>query len=294
MLKLRHLFLLALLASPWANAMKAVFWQPQLRDNSVTSAQWSGLMQTLRQQGFDTLVLQWSQYGSAFTGEADQQQLSQRARAAKAAGLNVIVGLHADPDFFSRQKQSAAALSHYLGRLRVADIQQAKRWTAFAPDGWYLSAEIDDLNWRSPEKREQLLSWLKETRQQLATLDDRPVWISSFFAGNMTPQSYAALLSEIKQQRIGVWVQDGHGVKSLTPAQRQLYLAEAAGCHSSSPASGVVYEIFDVMPGKTFSAQPLDQKAMATQLAQTSACGKDSLWFSLRYLPAAQGILQHR
>lgn len=294
MLKLRHLFLLLMLASPWANAMKAVFWQPQLRDASVTAEQWSGLMQTLRQQGFDTLVLQWTQYGSAFTDDAGQQQLRLRAGAAKAAGLKVIVGLNADPDFFSRQKQSAAALNHYLGRLRVADIKQAKRWTAFAPDGWYLSAEIDDLNWRSPEKREQLLRWLKDTRQQLAKIDGKPVWISSFFAGNMTPESYAGMLAEIEQRQIGVWVQDGHGVKSLTPTQRQLYLDSAAGCQASTPARGIVYEIFDVLPGKTFSARPLDAKAMSAQLAKTSSCGKDSLWFSLRYLPAAQGILQHQ
>lgn len=297
MLKLRHLLLLVMLVSPWANAMKAVFWQPQLRDSSASAEQWSTLMQTLHRQGFDTLVLQWTRYGTAFADESGTQQLTLRAAAAQAAGLKVIVGLHADPDFFSRQKQSAAALEHYLGRLRVADLQQAQRWadaSSFKPDGWYLSAEIDDLNWRSPERRALLLSWLGDTRQLLAKRDSRPVFISSFFAGNMTPESYAGMLTDIKNRGISVWVQDGLGVKTLDKTQRQLYLDAAAGCRTNAPARGIVYEIFDVTPGKTFSAQPLAEKERATQLAQSSACGKDVLWFSLRYLPAAAGILHYR
>lgn len=296
MLKLRHLILLMMLISPWACAMKAVFWQPQLRDSSVSAVQWATLMQTLHRQGFDTLVLQWTQYGTAFANDNGHQQLQQRAAAARAAGLKVIVGLNADPDFFSRQKQSAAALKHYLGRLRVADLQQAKRWSEeadFRPDGWYLSAEIDDLNWRSPQKRAELIAWLGDTRQQLAQHDDRPVYISSFFAGNMAPDGYAALLTEIEKLGIGVWVQDGLGVKTLNPAQRQLYLDAVAGCHATTPARGIVYEIFDVTPGKTFSARPLPAKQMSAQLGKPSRCGKDGVWFSLRYLPAAQGILHH-
>ena len=122
MRNLRPLILLLLLAVPLANAMNAVFWQPQLRDNSVTLTQWLSLMQEVRQQGFDTLVLQWTQYGSAFSDEKE------------------------------RQKQTGAAREHYLQRLRVADLHQLKRWNAaFQPDGWYLSAEIGDLNWHNPE-----------------------------------------------------------------------------------------------------------------------------------------------
>ncbi|HEY2452422.1 MAG TPA: DUF4434 family protein [Scandinavium sp.] len=297
MLKLRHLFLLVMLASPWANAMKAVFWQPQLRDMTVSEAQWTSLMQALRHQGFDTIVLQWTQYGSAFTDEKSHQQLQQKATVAHAAGLKVIVGLNADPEFFSRQKQSTAVLSHYLARLRVADVQQAKRWlmaSDFRPDGWYLSAEIDDLNWRNPAARTELLAWLGDTHKQLATLDSSPVYISSFFAGNMTPESYTGMLAEIEKRGIGVWVQDGHGVKALNQPQRQLYLSSATGCQAQTPARGIVYEVFDVVPGKTFSAKPLPPKHMSGQLAQTSACGKDALYFSLRYLPAAQGILQYK
>lgn len=292
MLKLRHYLFLLLLASPLVNAMNGVIWQPQLRDTTVSPTQWTALMQNLHRQGFDTLVLQWTQYGTAFSNAQDSQWLQLRADAARKAGLKVIVGLHADPDFFSRQKQSAAALSHYLTRLRMADLRQAKAWNpVFQPDGWYISAEIDDLNWRNPAARAQLIQWLRDTRQQFAALDTKPLYISSFFAGHMTPEGYSRMLAEIRQTGVQVWVQDGYGVDKLTPTERQRYLTASAGCEGLTPASGTVYELFKTLPGKTFSAEPLPTAAMKSQLAARSECNKDRLYFSLRYLPAANGIL---
>lgn len=51
----------------------------------------------------------------------------------------------------------------------------------FQPDGWYISAEIDDLNWRDVSVRAPLLKWLKDSRQMLQAVADKPVYISSFF-----------------------------------------------------------------------------------------------------------------
>lgn len=291
-MKLRHLLLLLVLASPLANAMNAVFWQPQLRDASATQAQWASLMNKVHQQGFDTIVLQWTQYGTAFADVKERQQLQQRAADAKAAGLKVIVGLYADPDFFQRQKQTAAAQANYLSRLRVADIKQAKAWSAHI-DGWYISAEIDDLNWRTPEARAQLQQWLGTLHSQLIAVNNKPVYISSFFAGNMTPDSYSQMLAQIHQLGIQVWVQDGRGVNVLSKQVRDLYLDVSAGCQHLTPASGIVYEIFQVIPGKTFSAAPLAAEELTSRLAQKSACGKSTVYFSLRYLPIAKGTLEH-
>lgn len=86
-------------------------------------------------------------------------------QVAQQAGLKLIVGLNADPEFFMHQKQSSAALESYLNRLLAADLQQARLWSAapgVTPDGWYISAEIDDLNWRSEAARQPLLTWLNK------------------------------------------------------------------------------------------------------------------------------------
>ncbi|MCS2148360.1 DUF4434 family protein [Scandinavium manionii] len=291
-MKRRHFLLLLALFSPLACAMNAIFWQPQLRDNSIPPEQWRSLMQNVHQTGFDTLVLQWTRYGEAFSNDKELTLLQMRAKDARAAGLNVIIGLHADPDFFQRQKQTAAALMNYLNRLRVADIQQAKKWSAYA-DGWYISAEIDDLNWRNPEARAQLRQWLSTTRTQLTAVDNKPVYISSFFAGNMTPESYSRMLAEIHQLGLQVWVQDGEGVNTLTKPERALYLNASAGCQSLTPAQGIVYELFQTLPGKTFTATALSSTELTARLTQKTACDKDRIYFSLRYLPLAKGTLEN-
>lgn len=285
--------LLCLFASPLASAMQGIFWQPQLRDSSVTASQWAALMRAVQRQGFDTLVIQWTRYGEALNDETSRQQLIQRAIAAKRTGLKVIVGLYADPTFFQRQQQSGAALTHYLQRLLVADLRQSRAFTTddFQPDGWYISAEIDDLNWRQPAAQRALLAWLADARQRLTAGGKIPLYISSFFAGNMTPAGYGQLLAGIRQRGVGVWIQDGQGVGTLTPDERQRYLEAATGCTRSTPGSGTVYEIFQQLSTASFSARPLAASVLSARLAQASGCGKDRLYFSLRYLPAAQGIL---
>ncbi|HBN1812686.1 TPA: hypothetical protein L1194_004855, partial [Escherichia coli] len=54
-----------------------------------------------------------------------------------------------------------------------------------------------------------------------------------------------------------------------------------------------VYELFVAGKGKTFTAKPKPNAEIASLLAKRSSCGKDTLYFSLRYLPAAQSILEY-
>ena len=200
MRKFIFVLLTLLLVSPFSFAMKGIIWQPQNRDSQVTDTQWQGLMSQLRLQGFDTLVLQWTRYGDAFTQPEQRTLLFKRAAAAQQAGLKLIVGLNADPEFFMHQKQSSAALESYLNRLLAADLQQARLWSAapgITPDGWYISAEIDDLNWRSEAARQPLLTWLNNAQRLISDVSAKPVYISSFFAGNMSPDGYRQLLEQV-------------------------------------------------------------------------------------------------
>lgn len=290
---LRFLLLALMLASQGASAMTGIFWQPQLRDNQASSESWLSLMQAVRGQGFDTLIVQWSRYGDAFASADETTWLVERTAAARRAGLKVIVGLYADPDFFTRQHQPEQALENYLDRLRASDIAQLQHWleaAKVAPDGWYISAEIDDHNWRSAAKRQPLLKWLNNTRSSLSELTDKPVYISSFFAGNMDPQEYAQFMQQLRDSGLHVWIQDGSGVGKLTDAQRQLYLNASAGCNKGA-AEGIIYEVFKSQPGERFSAVPKSRAEINALMAAPTTCGKNRLFFSLRYLPAARNIL---
>jgi len=275
----------------WAQAFSAVMWQPQLRDRQIPPAQWQQLMQQLPKQGVDTLVLQWSRYGDALNDPADQQWLLARAQDARHVGLKLAIGLYSDPEFFSRLHQPDTAVTQYFDRLRREDRQQAAQWVKIlgtnAISGWYLSAEIDDLRWRNPAAQQLLVNWLTKSHQDLVQIADKPVVISSFFAGNMAPQQYRDMLNLLAGSGVKLWVQDGRGVGKLSAAQRQLYLDAIAACPTPA-ASAVIYERF-ISQADGHSFAPMTGSAPA----KVKGCTKDSVLFELRYLPEAHGIMEY-
>ena len=295
MKKYSHLFSLSLLlllfAAPFSHAMTGIFWQPQSRDNRITDAQWNQLMLSVKQQGIDTLVVQWTQYGDAFSNPEQQDALLKRLRIASTAGLQLVLGLNADPSFFSSQKQSDITLNHYLSQLKDRDIQQALHLSKELQgkfSAWYISAEIDDVNWRDQSRLSLMKTWLNSTKSELNRIDDKPVYISSFFSGNMSPDSYGTLISEIKDTGLKVWIQNGEGTQVLTPKQREIYLNKSSGCDTETPALGVIYELFNIKKPNSIKSHSDYEKLLNT----SSACKKERVFFSLRYFPISSHIME--
>lgn len=277
-----------LLVVPFASAMNAVMYQPQLRDTTVSDAQWQSVLSKLKGQGIDTLVLQWSRYDDAFTGGESRAWLERKAQLTTASGLKLVIGLAADGQFFERQKQPMPALENYLNHLRANDVAVAKRWVEVlgeqAISGWYISSELDDRHWRTPQMQQVAENWMNNTRLSLAAVADKPVAVSSFFAGNMTPDSYRKWITTLNHSGVKVWMQDGAGTQVLTETERALYL--------QAPSAGKVIELFrQDKQAETFKAQPApaayQQKLLSTPVPQ----GQDRIFFSLRYMSAANGVL---
>lgn len=277
-----------LLVVPFASAMNAVMYQPQLRDTTVSDAQWQSVLSKLKGQRIDTLVLQWSRYDDAFTGGESRAWLERKAQLTTASGLKLVIGLAADGQFFERQKQPMPALESYLNHLRANDVAVAKRWVEVlgeqAISGWYISSELDDRRWRTPQMQQVAENWMNNTRLSLAAVADKPVAVSSFFAGNMTPDSYRKWITTLNHSGVKVWMQDGAGTQVLTETERALYL--------QAPSAGKVIELFrQDKQAETFKAQPApaayQQKLLSTPVPQ----GQDRIFFSLRYMSAANGVL---
>lgn len=281
-----------LLALPGvALAMNAVMYQPQLRDRAV--AGWPQIFAGLRERGIDTLVLQWTRYGGAFAEGEDRRWLAQRLIEARQAGLALVLGLDADPDFFLRQRQPGAALDAYLRRLGGDNARLAESWRqqlgADAIAGWYLPAEVDDVNWQEPARLALLRRNLQ--RQRLWLGDDKPVYLSAFFSGHAEPARYATLLAALSGTGVRIWVQDGAGTGKLSAAERRRYLAPLSSCDDAS-AAGVVSEVFVQQgPDTQFSARPMAAEAQRRLLAAPQPCGRDRVLFSLRYLYWLDGRL---
>ncbi len=150
--------------------------------------------------------------------------------------------------------------------------------------GWYISSELDDLRWRDPQMQQAALSWLSKTRLSLAAVANKPVAVSSFFAGNMTPDSYSKWVTTLSHSGVKVWVQDGAGTQMLTAAERALYL--------KAPSAGKVIELFrQDKQAKTFKATPAPAEYQQKWLATPVPPGQDRVYFSLRYMSAASGVL---
>jgi hypothetical protein len=207
-----------------------------------------------------------------------------------------VLGLDSDPAFFQRQEASPAALDAYLLTLSRRNVEVARRWIddlgSEAIVGWYLPIEIDDRRWRDPAVRRRLQDYLVAERRQLDGIAQRPIYVTSFFAGNMTPSRYAELLADIQRSGVRAWVQDGAGTGRLGQGERELYLGAASSC-AESHARGIVYEIFrQTGEDKAFSAAALPAVEASAALAQRAPCGGDSVFFELRYLPEMATVLR--
>ncbi len=281
----RSLLALCLAGAACGSARGAgIFWQPQNRDLQAGAGQWGKLLDGVRARGIDTLVLQWVAFGSELTVKNRDERIASVIRQAKSRGLKVVLGLHMDPHFFHRQADHQH-LAKYLEQLRTADLAAARHWLWHVGeqiDGWYVSAEIDDSNWRDPKARSALLESMRILSRQLRLVRDVPVYISSFFAGNMSPQGYAGLIAELSGCGLSVWVQDGRSAGSLTEPQINLYLK------ATEPVrAGLIAEIFSMSQNR-FDA--LGRKAFEQRFARY-AREPDAVFFSLRYLPEADGVL---
>lgn len=279
-----------------ARAMTGLFFQPQLRDQQLVDADWNEVFSQVRRYGFDTLILQWTRHGTAFADGAERDWLVARVHQARDHGLRIVIGLAADPDFFSRSQQSGDALEAYLRRLAVNDAALARRWVATLPAesiaGWYLPAEIDDLNWRETRRARQLTDYLRDAVARLDEVLERRVYISAFFTGKMQPDRYAALLGAVRRTGVRLWVQDGRGTGVLTETETRLYLDQFLDC-ARTPIDALVHELFiqQATADGSFVARSAGLEHTLQLLDADAPCRGRRIFFSMRYLPGIDRLM---
>lgn len=280
------LFLLAGVFQTQAN--QGIFYQPQLRDATISETRWDEILTQVKREGFDTLIVQWTRYGETFTKPAEKEWLAARLKRAQSAGWTLILGLYSDPAFFQRQDQNASYLTRYLSQQESHNLTLAQEWQERLGQGriagWYLPAELDDLNWRDPERQALLAQHLRSSVKALRKVDPVPVYISSFFTGKMSPQAYRDLLTQMAAEGVSLMVQDGSGTGVLTQRERELYLSALEPCEGR--VTGLVRELFvQKNESGTFRAGPLAEPRQRALWSAPNRCGSQHWFFSLRYLP---------
>lgn len=261
-----------------ASADQRLFYQPLNRDAGIPTDQWQQLWRATVAQGGKTLIVQWSAYGDSDFGGA-RGWLANSLRSAQAEGLQLVLGLYLDPAYYQRLDElDGDGLNSYwkaqLGR-SLNQYRQLRQTWQLPVAGWYLPMELDDLHFRDAERRDALYGQLQAFNRQL----DRPLHISVFSAGKLSPRANAAWLDQLAGLGLMVWWQDGTGTGRLPTLVRQSY-EQALPCRV-----GVVREAFRQVsaPGQAFRAEPAEP-----QLG--GGCHAEAV-FDLRYRPWARDVL---
>lgn len=270
------------MACPLPASAAAVFYQPLLRDQKLTTVQWRQILTRAQQQGMTALVLQWGQYGDVrfYTADGPSAALLQ---ALEQLQIPLWLGLYAAPDYFQQMEQPEK--QQYFKQQLALSLQVRRQWLALLKQqplvlkGWYLPMELNDTDFTPAS----YLHWLKQQLQSVSLLIDQPLAISLYFNGKLEPKSWLAAANQLNTERMQIWVQDGAGAALVSETQRQQFLA-LLPC-----AIPLIREQFRQ---SSASAERFQGRALTAleKLAEQKSC-HPSVYFELRYMDAAKGLL---
>ncbi|UXI00136.1 DUF4434 domain-containing protein [Photobacterium sp. TY1-4] len=271
---------------PSNQPVKGVFYQPLNQDRPVSPEQWHALAQTLGRQGIDTLIIQWSHYGSETFG-GPQGWLAGNLRTMMDADMQLWFGLYADPAYFREIHRGMVSQQQYLHRYFAAVHATYQQWQPWLNRyrqhirGLYLPLELSDYDFETPAQQAQLFDILAREVARYPS----PLMISLYLAGKLSDAELSAWVLQLTTLGLQVYVQDGAGTQSLDNATRQRYLSQLP-CHV-----GLIKEVFQQdKSSRQFQATRIEPAAYFQIRTQTS-CHPTAL-FSLRYLPIPDQPLQ--
>jgi len=308
------LVLLAMPAVPSASAQErcpqldGLFLQPLELHRSWSTDDWNGFFEELAGMEVRTLVLQWTELDQFSVFEGDPETLpegliGQLLDSAERQGITLRLGLVQDPDYWERIQRDTEQVDVYLRRHRLANRALAERLIATVGDrpgfeGWYITEEIDEVNWQDDARRALLRAHLAELAGTLRALaPGRSIAISGFTGARLDPTALAGFWQGLLTDS-GIdllMLQDGFGVQPMLAQDLALYLdalrlgAAAAGANLAS-----IPELFTQTAGTPidegpFAAAPAPIERVAAQLHATGGLVASRIGFSAEYITSAGG-----
>lgn len=234
------------------------------RDDARRSpANWNQWFLNIDHLGFEEIIVQWSSYDDisfhvdARPGVENAPTLAAFIKAAARHRKRIWLGLDYDPRFWQSIAVAPSGVEQYLST-RLAKISerlprllhslQATDTSTEIIRGWYISDEIDDINWKDSARQKLLFAYLKDLRSILRKAHkDWPVLISGFSNGACPPDALTGFWnSALNLTGIdGVLFQDGVGAGKLTLDQLEMYLKNFhANLVGADHRFGVIVELF--------------------------------------------------
>jgi Domain of unknown function (DUF4434) len=294
---------LAVPAQPLAAPrLQGTFVQLLSRHGDWSRGDWERLFDCFHELRLSLIVVQWSVYDDIafFPSPAHQTvpnpPLQTILQLAEQHGMQVLVGLSGRSDYWQRIGRDVGQTQAYLGMLmqRAADtaVRAAPlvtRYPSFA--GWYLSEEVDDLNWQEPRARKALFQYLNALGSRLRSITpEARIAVSGFANAQTHPQSIEAFWNELLLRAPAldlVLFQDGVGAGKLQLEQVPAYLdavGHAVRMHKRELRT--VVEVFRQTNGppltqQPFEAVPASLESIQRQLEMAAAHSSGNLAFGI-------------
>ncbi|RZL96512.1 MAG: DUF4434 domain-containing protein [Variovorax sp.] len=278
--------------------------------NLWVRSDWAKLFRSLRTLGMTQIVVQWTVAGKAAYYPSRQFRpgpmppLGALLDLADESGMRVLIGLAHEPKYWAQIAEDPAQVERHLRDLRSRSMQAARELAPLVAhrksfEGWYLSEEIDDLNWRDPARRAVLTTHLKALTSELRTVDPHARIAISGFANAGTDLAaleglWANLLGNAPELGI-VLFQDGVGVGKLSLDEVAPVLgAVKRSADGRARELRVVIEVFRQTAGapidqQHFAAEPAPISRIRRQMAIASAFSSSLLAFSVPDYMRADG-----
>ncbi|WP_295419563.1 DUF4434 domain-containing protein [Sulfurovum sp.] len=202
-------------------------YQPQEKDFIYPN--WESRFKLLSQQGFKTVIIQWSSYGTHRFYEKHPFWIKSIMKYAKQYNMEIIFGLYADPDYFKKIENHRTEIKNYLQKLYRINVATARRLSLQldkdkAFKGWYIYDEINDEAWQDAVRGKALKAYLYQLDHALNSLTpDKKIMISAYFSSKTAPEEYVKFLNETLPEKWILLLQSGVGAGLVTPQKCQTY-----------------------------------------------------------------------
>jgi hypothetical protein len=282
---------LALAQTPDAeHRLKGTFLQLTNAQATWQTDNWVQLFDYFRELRLSELFVQWSLhdqtafYASSAFKPVTTPPLELLMTLADQRSLQIWIGLAHDPQFWEKVNNDSASVKGYLRVQRERSLLVARELAAVVQShpsfaGWYVTEEIDDLNWRPLEARDVLFDYLGGLTTSLRQITGNkvPIAVSSFSNAALDPVAFEKFWSTLLARAPidVVLFQDGIGAAKLDLEHLPLYLASMRrAVDQTSRSLRVVVEVFEQVDGlpindKPFRAipAPLDRIDQQSQIA---------------------------
>jgi len=246
------------------------FLQPLNETRTWSREQWLGLFQQLARLRLSRLIIQWVESdGMKFyeAGTAPHLPVLQTIlELAAQTKIQVMVGLLHDSAYWQAVGRDPGQVREYFAarESRTVSIINAVLPIVSAHHhfgGWFMTEEIDDINWQEPAPAAILQSYLHRVTGYLRLVTPEATIAISGFANSNSPP---ARLRSFWQELLGavpaigiVMFQDGIGARKLTLGQLPAYFASVrAATRYTGRRLWSVVEIFEQTAGTPLDTNP--------------------------------------